>query len=188
MPLLPLTTTVGPACVVPVRVAAVPAQRPAADARPQPDVLAAPDAAERALNGATGGDRDAIAWLSAHIATLDRVIYPAAGRHLHGTDELRAQQAATHRLALLVRRLHAQVDGDGAVVFEDLPTLRRAVLGALREHSLAERDLLARLREELTARQWRELAGRYAARLQRGPTRPHPRAPSRGLAAGPPTD
>jgi hypothetical protein len=47
MPLLPLTTTVGPACAVPVRVAAVPVQRPAADAPPQPDVLAAPYAAER---------------------------------------------------------------------------------------------------------------------------------------------
>jgi hypothetical protein len=110
------------------------------------------------------------------------VIYPATGRHLHGTDELRAQRAATHRLALLVRRLHAQLDGDGAVVLEDLPTLRRAVLRALREHSSAERDLLARLREELTARQWTELTGRYAERLQRGPTRPHPHVPSRGPA------
>jgi hypothetical protein len=122
MTLLPLTTPVGrvrPA--VPVPDAAVPAQRPASDTVPEPDVFAVPDAAERALSGAIRSDRDAVAWLSAHIASLDRVMYPAAGRHLHGTDELRPQRGATHRLALLVRRLHAQLGGDGAVAAEDLP-------------------------------------------------------------------
>lgn len=146
----------------------VPAQRPPTAAVPQPDVFAAPDAAERALSAATPSDQAAVAWLSAHLAALDRVIYPAAGRRLHGTAELRAQRAATHRLALLVRRLHAQLDGDGAVVLDDLTMLRGAVLAALRQHSLAERDLLARLREELTARQWTELGARYAERLRSG--------------------
>jgi hypothetical protein len=184
MTLLPVTIPVGPVrAAAPVPDAAVPAQHPASEAVPQPDVFAAPDAADRALSSALGSNRDAVAWLSAQIATLDRVIYPAAGRHLHGTDELRAQRAATHRLALLVRRLQAQLDGDTAVAVEDLPVLRRTVLTALCEHSLTERDLLARLRQELTARQWTELAGQYAERLQRGPTRPHPHA-SRSGAAG----
>lgn len=121
-------------------------------------------------------------WLSVHIATLDRVIYPAAARHLRGTAELRAQQAATHRLALLVRRLHAQLAGDGAAEFEDVPALRRHVLEALRQHSAGERDLLTRLREQLTDSQWSELTVQYAERLQRGPTRPHPHRPRTGAA------
>lgn len=95
---------------------------------------------------------------------------------------VRAQQAATHRLALLVHRLHAPVDGDGAVALEDLTALRGAVLAALRDHSTAERDLLGRPREQLTVREWTELGGRYVERMQRGPTRPHPHAPRSGVS------
>lgn len=146
----------------PVLPAAVPVPRPprVGEAVRLPDLLAAPDA---------------VVWLSVHIATLDRVIYPITARHLQETAGLRAQQAATRRLAVLVRRLHAQLDGDGAVELEDLPALRGAVLAALREHSRAERDLLAQLREKLTARQWTKLSEQYAQQLQRGP---HPAAPA----------
>lgn len=182
MTLLPLSAPVGPVRAVPVPSTALPVQRASTDTLPPPDLCAVPVAADRALSGAVHGDRDAVTWLSAHIATLDRVIYPAAGRYLRGSDGLRAQRAATHRLALLVRRLHGQLDGNGAAVREDVPALRRAVLAALREYSLAERDLLTRLREALTARQWTELTGRYAEHLRRGPTRPHPHARRTGVS------
>ena len=95
----------------------VAAQRPPCDSS-APNLLAATVAPLQAFSAAAPEDRDAVVWLSEHIATLDRVIYPVAARHLHGTAELRAQQAATHRLALLVRRLHAQIAGDGAAGFE----------------------------------------------------------------------
>ena len=159
----------------------VPAQRPASDTG-APDLLAATAAARQALSGTGRSDRDAVVWLSEHIATLDRVIYPAAARHLHATVELAAQQAATHRLALLVRHLHARLAGDGTAGSEDGPALRASVLAALREHSAAERDLLDRLREQLTDSQWRELTVQYTERLQRGPTRPHPYTPRTGAA------
>ena len=184
MTLLPLTTPVRRARAVPVADGAVPAPRPSTGASPVSDLLSAPDAAQRALSGARGSgsdrDRDAIAWISAHLAWLDRVIYPSADRHLHAAAEVRAQRAATHRLALLVRHLHAEIDGDGGVPLADVPALRTAVLAALRDHSANERDLLARLREQLTAPQWAQLTGRYAERLQRGPTRPHPHTPRSG--------
>ena len=165
----------------PLRCDAVPAQRPASDSG-TPGLLAATAAARQALSGNVPEDRDAVVWLSEHITTVDRVVYPAARRHLRQTPEPREQQAATHRLAVLVRRLHAQLAGDGAAALEDLPTLRRGLLDALGEHSAGERDLLAWLRRQLTESQWMELAVQYDQRLQRGPTRPHPYTPRGGPA------
>lgn len=157
--------------------AAVPAPRPATDTLPLPlrSVFDASAAAERVLTAIGPDDRDAIVWLSWHIAALDHVLYPAAARHLPAlSGALRSQQARTRALSLTLRRLHAQLAGDGAVSAHDVPSLRRQVLTALREHSAGERALIAQLQSALTGEQWGDLAGQYADRLQRGPTRPHP--------------
>lgn len=81
-----------------------------------------------------------------------------------------------------MRRLHTQIAGDGSAVSEDVQALRRHLLEALRQHTAAERDLLHRLREQLSTSQWSELTEQYAQRLQRGPTRPHPHTPRNGAA------
>lgn len=164
-------------------VALVPPPRAALDNFPLQHPFDAPTAAEVALASAGRGDRDAIAWLSEHVATLDRVVYPVAARHLPvACSALRSQRERSRALALLLRRLHAQLDGDGAAAPEDVPSLRRTVLAALHEHTAGEREMTAELRAALTAAQWQSLAGSYAARLQHGPTRPHPHTPRSGLA------
>jgi hypothetical protein len=116
------------------------------------------------------------------VAALHRVIYPAAARHLTGTSRaLRDQQERSRALALLVRRLHAQLSGDGSAAAEDVPSLRSTVLVALREHSDGERELTGLLRAALTAEQWQDVGAAYSSRLRSGPTRPHPHAPGTGL-------
>ena len=93
MTLLIPTTGIGPTLGPQAPPAAVPAQRPGSDTAPPglaaaPTLLAATAAAQQALTGSN--DRDAVVWLSEHIATLDRVVYPAAARHLPETAELGA--------------------------------------------------------------------------------------------------
>ncbi len=106
-------------------VALVPPPRAALDNFPLQHPFDAPTAAEVALASAGRGDRDAIAWLSEHVATLDRVVYPVAARHLPvACSALRSQRERSRALALLLRRLHAQLDGDGATGAEDVPSLR----------------------------------------------------------------
>jgi hypothetical protein len=163
--------------------ASLPTPRTPTDTVPVQLVFDAPAAAEAALASAGRGDRDAIAWLSEHVATLDRVVYPAAARHLpQAACVLSRQRQRSRTLALLLRRLHAQLDGDGATTAEDVPSLRRKVLAALHEHTAGEQELTSQLRAALTAQQWQDLTARYTSRLQRGPTRPHPHAPRAGLA------
>ncbi len=164
-------------------VSPLPRPRAAIDTFPLQHLFDAPTAAALALASAGRGDRDAIAWLSEHLATLDRVIYPVAARHLPAASAaLHSQRHLSRTLALLLRRLHAQLDGDGATAAEDVASLRRAVLAALREHTAGDREMTAELRAALTAQQWQDLTGRYTSRLQRGPTRPHPHTPRTGLS------
>ncbi len=184
MTLLPLASSSAPDQPTAIAaVASVPSPRAAMDTSSLQDAFDAPAAAEAALACAGRGDRNAIAWLSEHIATLDRVVYPVAARHLRtaAPSALRSQRQRSRTLALLLRRLHAQLEGDGANAAEDVPSLRRALVAALREHSAGEQELTAELRAALTADQWQDLTGRYASRLQRGPTRPHPYTPRTGL-------
>jgi hypothetical protein len=169
-----------------VAVVPVPPQRTPADAVAPAHAFDAPAAAEAALAAAWAADRgaarDAIVWLSAHLAALHGVIYPVAARHVPGTSPaLRDQQHRSRALALLLRRLHAQLSGDGAAAAEDVPSLRGAVLGALREHTAGEQELTGLLRAALTSEQWQELVGAYRSRLRSGPTRPHPHTPGTGL-------
>ena len=161
--------------------AAVPPPRSAPGTLPVPHPFDAPVAAERALAAARPDDRDAIVWLSEHIATLHRVVYPAAARHPEAAAALREQQTLTGVLSRLLRRLHEQLAGDGAVAAEDVPSLRRNVLAALRAHSAGERELIRHLTSALTGEQWQYVASQYTERLQRGPTRPHPHTPRTGL-------
>jgi hypothetical protein len=162
---------------------AAPPQQPLAATSAAPPVFSAPVAAKRALSSSALDDRDAIAWLSEHIATLERVIYPAAVRHLPtDSDALSGQRVRTRELALLVRRLHARLDGDAATAPLDVAGLRDAVLVAVEEHTAREQELAGRLRAAMGASHWSELLARYTERLQHGPTRPHPHAPRGGLA------
>lgn len=67
-------------------------------------------------------------------------MYPAATQQIsRPSAELQAQQARTHRLAVLLRRLHARLDGDSSAAAGDLPLLRLAVLRSLRQHATGER-------------------------------------------------
>jgi hypothetical protein len=165
------------AAVVPV-----PPQRTAIDAVPVDRAFDAPAAARAALASAGRGDRDAVVWLSEHVANLDRVIYPVAARHLPAGGALRDQRHRGRTLALLLRRLHAQLSGDGSAAVEDVPSLRRAVLTALREYTAGEQELTGLLRTALSAQQWEQMTASYDSRLRSGPTRPHPHAPRTGLA------
>lgn len=120
----------------------------------------------------------AVAWGSAHLVAVDRVLYaaarsvlPDARRRLHLlrlTD--RSLQRALFRLD---RRLTGDVHLDGVPVSE----VAHEVHGRLRDHVRRERRLLDALSAALTPEQCRDLAERLAAATATAPTRPHPHTP-----------
>ena len=125
---------------------------------------------------------DAISWLSAHVAALDRVVRPVATETLTAHGTLLGEQAvAAHRLEHTLRQLHRRISGDGAVAHLDPAELRAAVLTALDVHAALQQRIAAELYSALPADQWGQLVGRYTASVLRAPTRPHPHIPHRGV-------
>lgn len=124
-----------------------------------------------------------VAWLSGHVAALDRVIYPAAGRHLPAARQATDwQRARTRSLERTLRRLHAHLNGDASAPLRELHRLHSQLLQTLAEHNEGALDLLVRLQQALPAQDFEGLMARYEAGMQNGPTRPHPGIRHSGLA------
>ena len=140
------------------------------------------DAAARELARPSPNHTDVIAWLSGHLAGLDRVIYPAADRQLPTARQATAmQRQRTRQLERIVRQLHAHLNGDASTPLRELHRLRRQLLLTLAEHHQGAQALLRQLQQSLPDQDFQRLIAQYEASSQHGPTRPHPSIAHAGL-------
>ena len=140
------------------------------------------DAAARELARPRPDYTDVVAWLSRHVAGLDRVIYPAADRQLPAARQGTAMQRdRTRRLERIVRQLHAHLYGDASTPLRELHRLHRQLVQTLAEHHQGAQALLRQLQQSLPTHDFQDLVVRYEASSEHGPTRPHPSIAHFGL-------
>lgn len=120
---------------------------------------------------------DAVGWLSAHLATAERVLRQSLGR-----AHRRVLHPVAHALQEEVRWLEQVHSGDGLVAGRGAEQHRQRVLGALDAYAGVERQVLESVLAQLDDKRRAELASAYRRALEVAPTRPHPHLPSRGLA------
>jgi hypothetical protein len=133
-----------------------------------------------ALDDSDMSPMDAVVWASAHLATVERTLYPMAARRLRprsGVPALRQQAIEMERVLRLLEQRYA---GDALAHRVDAGALTRELRDLLPQHIDAERQLLRRLEPTLPRDRREALAAEYRSRLEHAPTRPHPHAPHRG--------
>ena len=118
---------------------------------------------------------DAVVWMSAHLAAVQRVLHPL----LDGT-ELHEQLQVARRLHVALRALEQHAAGDARVAGHRADDHRSHVLSLLVAHAATEQTLLERLTSSLEPRECERLAERYRQAIATGPTRPHPHLRSVG--------
>lgn len=139
--------------------------------------------AEQALEGPDHGRSAAVAWCSAHLAAVDRVLYAAALRHLRRQrPAVRAARAVDHVLQQALCRLDRQAMGDVTLADVPVAVLVAQVQHALDAHAEAESVLVTGLERALSRRERQALAQRLEAAMNTAPTRPHPHTPHTPLS------
>lgn len=135
-------------------------------------------------------DRDAnslvaVSWASAHLAAVERVLYPLAARTLpDGPGRVRRQLAVDHRLQQILWALDRRLTGDIHLGRESVRELEDGVRRRLREHVDAERTLIADLRSALGPERQSAVSDELSRAMMRGPTRPHPNTGHSRLTGG----
>lgn len=143
-----------------------------------PDLLTVADEAH-AQTSAALGDRplEAVAWCSAHLYAVDRVLYrKAKGRAPKVPGRLKAAREADHALQQALHRLDRHVTGAVQPAHLTVQEASEQVRAGLVAHAAAERQLIRALDAVLTPQERRQLAERLQAAATLGPTRPHPYA------------
>lgn len=117
----------------------------------------------------------AVAWCSAHLAAVDRVLYGAVRRHVpRSRQRLHAARQVDHHLQQAIFRLDRRLTGDVHLVGISVESLAGEVRQALEAHVEVERRLVAMLQALLSQQEQRELAAVLLAATAEAPTRPHP--------------
>ena len=125
---------------------------------------------------------EAVTWLAAHLAAVERVIQPAVTRHLPGDRAaLRADRQLTARISRTLRMLERHHAGDATASGVNEARLHGQLATLLKEHAARERALIGRLGQALGPQASETLASQYALALQHAPTRPHPHSPHAAL-------
>jgi len=139
------------------------------------DVEHAHERAFAALDDPAANSLVAVTWASAHLAAVEKVLYPLAARTLPGgRDRVRAQVAVDHRLQQVLWQLDRRLTGDVHLRAIPVDVLEAEVRRALHEHATGERSLVTDVQAVLRPRQRRALDDGLARAMLRGPTRPHP--------------
>src|SRR3954469_20174222 len=140
------------------------------------------DQAGAALTAGASSPLDAVVWLSAHLAAVGRAITPVATRRLGETAAVRREayrrELELERMLRIAERRHS---GDVLASGLDAERLRTSILSRLDAHAEIEHARLAALADVLDDEEQRALADAYLDALRKGPTRPHPHLPHRGL-------
>ena len=139
------------------------------------DVEHAHERAFAALDDPGANSLCAVTWASAHLAAVQKVLYPLATRTVpEGQGRVHAQLAIDHRLQLVLWQLDRRLTGDVHLSSQSVDVLEAEVRRTLQEHTAGERSLVTDLEAALEPRQRRALRVGLARAMLRGPTRPHP--------------
>jgi hypothetical protein len=138
--------------------------------------------AERLLDTAGTAPLDIVAWLSAHVAALNRAVYPVARRSLpDGSDLVAKNREIVGRLIRTLRVVERHHSGDALASGLNAERLFESLRTLVAEHHLAEGQLVDRLVESLNASDQKALITSYESALEHAPTRPHPHLSRSGL-------
>ena len=165
-----------------------PGTEPGTEPDAQPDLRTelrhAHDNALAGLDDPSENTFAAVTWAAAHLAAVDRVLYPAVCAALpDGRQRVREQTAVDRRLQLALWELDRRLTGD-VHLRRPVATLEAGVRRALQAHVEGERALVDDLLAALSPEQQRDLVTRLATALLRSPTRPHPDTRHGLLGAG----
>jgi hypothetical protein len=127
----------------------------------------------------------AVAWAAAHLAAVERTVYPAAARALpNGRRRVRSQLACDRRLHLALWRLDRRLTGDANASRHPVGDLEEEVRTAARQHATGELSLVGQLERLLDVEAQRALVQRLDDAVLRAPSRPHPNTPHLRLTDG----
>lgn len=152
------------------------ASRPAPIGHDLRSVMTFADAeAERLLESDGSFPLDAMAWLSAHIAAVDRAVYPAVRRSLpDGRQIVSHQRTVAAQLARTLRVVERRHSGDALASGLNNTRLLTVLHENIEAHKAAQSDLVGRLEETLSAAEQAIVINAYQQALEHAPTRPHP--------------
>jgi hypothetical protein len=138
--------------------------------------------AERLLDTAGTAPLDVVAWLCAHIAALNRSVYPAAKRALpDGNKVVANNREITGRLTRTLRVVERRHSGDALASGLSSERLFANVRALVEEHHIAEAKLVEALVKTLNPEDQAALIRSYTSALEHAPTRPHPHLSRGGL-------
>jgi hypothetical protein len=138
--------------------------------------------AERLLDTAGTAPLDVVAWLSAHIAALDRAVYPVAKHALADGQQVVAKlREITARLTRILRVVERRHSGDVLASGLNSDRLFTSLRTLVDEHHIAQNQLVDRLVDTLSEAEQSELIRSYESALEHAPTRPHPHLSRGGL-------
>lgn len=128
----------------------------------------------------------AVGWAAAHLAAVERVLYPAAARVLpDGRARVRAQRSADRRLQQALWRLDRRLTGDVRLAGTPVDGLAQGVRPPLAAHEAGERVLVERLADALDPDEQQALVRALDAAMEHAPSRPHPDTPHGRLLSRP---
>jgi hypothetical protein len=131
--------------------------------------------AERLLDTAGTAPLDVVAWLSAHLAALERSVYPVARHTLRDGETMVANsREIAGRLTRTLRVVERRYSGDVLASGLNSERLFDSLRSLVDEHHVAEGELVDRLVEALSADGQAALIASYESALEHAPTRPHP--------------
>jgi hypothetical protein len=138
--------------------------------------------AQRLLETAGTARLDVVAWLSAHIAAIERAVYPVVRHELpDGQRAIAQQREITARLTRTLRVVERHHSGDVLASGLSAERLVTNLHALIEEHHVAETQLLDRLVTVLSDAEQRALVDSYDSALEHAPTRPHPHLSRGGL-------
>jgi hypothetical protein len=154
--------------------------------QPRPDlrsvVTHAEAEAERLLDTAGTAPLDVVAWLSAHIAAMERAVYPVARDDLPDGQQILARlREITGRLTRTLRVVERRHSGDVLASGLSSERLFQSLRALVDEYHVAENQLVDRLVDTLSPPAQADLIMAYETALEHAPTRPHPHLHRGGL-------
>jgi hypothetical protein len=137
---------------------------------------------ERLLETAGTAPLDVVAWLSAHLAALERAVYPVVKHELPDGERVITQhREIASRLIRILRVLERRHSGDVLASGLDSERLFGNLKQLVEEHHVAEAQLVDRLVGSLSDSAQLTLITAYESALKHAPTRPHPHLSRGGL-------
>jgi hypothetical protein len=118
---------------------------------------------------------DVVTWLSAHLAALDRAVYPVVRRTLpDGRAIVAVHRQQVSRISHLLRALERHHSGDILAAAVDSDSVIEELRPLVAEHYCAVGSLVGALSDVLDQPAQEALAADYERALRLAPTRPHP--------------